>query len=78
MSKKIILKKLGQLAEKSKVTTKPTKGMVIWEKRPYEEALETSSSKRGKIPDDSKRKETMPLPEANKTKSSKSASKETQ
>ena len=77
MSKKISLKKLGQLDEKSKVTTKPTKGVVIREKRPREEVLDTSSNKRGNITDNSKGKEAMPLPKAKKKKSSKLASRET-
>ena len=77
MSKKIILKKLGQLEEKSKVATPSSKGVVIQEKRLRDEVLDTSPAKKGKTTADSKGKETMPLPKAKKTKSSKLASRET-
>ena len=52
MSKKISLKKLAQLVEKSKVATPSTKGVVIWEKRSRDEVPDISPNKKGKIVDD--------------------------
>ena len=65
MSKKISLKKLAQLSKKSKVATLPTKGLVIWEKRPREEVPNTLPNKKDKIVD-LKGKETIPLKEVKK------------
>ena len=76
MSKKISLRKLGQLEEKSKVPSPSSKGIVIREKRLRDEVLDTSSPKRGKTTNDSKGKKTMPLPKAKKMKFSKSMSRE--
>ena len=59
MSKKISLKKLAQLSKKSKVTTLPTKGMLIREKRPQDEVFDTLPNKKNKIAN-SKGKETLP------------------
>ena len=75
MSKRISLAKLTKkIKEKkdkegSKAATLSTKGVVIWKKRPQEEAFDSSPVKKGKF-DDSKGKEAMPPLEA-KNKSSK-------
>ena len=47
MSKNISLKKLGQLEEKSKVATLPSKGVVIREKILWDKVLDTWPNKRG-------------------------------
>ena len=60
--------KKGQ--EGSKVATSSTKGVVIHEKQPWEEVLEFSPNKKGKI-DESKWKQTMSPPKVKKTKSNK-------
>ena len=65
MSKRISLTKLAKKVEEKKATTSSTKGVVIREKQPRDEAPDFSPNKKGKT-DDSKGKETMPLPEAKK------------
>ena len=77
MLKKISLKKITLLLEKSKVATPPTKGVVIREKRPQEDVHVSSSNKKRRLVDGSKGNETMPLFEVKNAKSSKLESKET-
>ena len=66
MSKKISLKKLARLSEKSKVATSSTKGMVIREKRPRDEVSNTSPSKKGKMASDAKDKGPTSPPKSKK------------
>ena len=72
MSKRISLAKLTKNVEEKKsqegfkTATSFTKGVMIHEKRPWEEVPESSPSKKGKI-DDSKGKETMPPPKAKRS-----------
>ena len=49
MSKRISLMKLAKKVEKNKVATSSTKGMVIREKKPRDEAPDSSPNKKGKI-----------------------------
>ena len=54
------------MAKGSKATTSTVKGVVIREKHPRDEIPVVSPSKKGKVVDDSKGKETMPSCEAKK------------
>ena len=81
MSKRISLSKLAKKVEEKKekegykTATSSTKGVVIHEKWPREEAPDSSPSKKVKI-NDSKGKKIMPPPKVNKIKPSKVASKQ--
>ena len=64
--------------ESSKVAPSSTKGMVIQEKWPKEEAPDTSPTKKGKVDDSNgKKNEIMLLPDAKKAKSNKMAGRTT-
>ncbi|GFS31491.1 hypothetical protein Acr_00g0017680 [Actinidia rufa] len=76
MSKRISLTKLTKKVEESKVATSSSKGVVIKEIWPRDEAPDSSSSKKVKN-NEFKGKETIPPLEAKKLKPGKAASRET-
>ena len=74
MSKRISLFKLAKKVKEKNVVTSSSKGMVIHEKRPRDEAPDSLPIKKGKT-NNSKGKETMLPPKAKKAKSSRSTSR---